>query len=76
MKNNKFKGWLFFLVSIAIVIMLFYFTQGGNNGLKVDLLGSNASGTTIEQLIGDGKTKESEIKYICISDGGIGYALK
>jgi hypothetical protein len=55
--------------------MFFYFTQGGNNGLKLDLLGVNATGNTIQQLIGDG-SKESEIEYICISDGGIGYALK
>jgi len=74
-KNSKIKGWLFFIISIAIVVMLFYFTQGGNNGTKVDLLGNNADGTTIEQLIGDG-SKESEIEYICITDGGVGYVLK
>ena len=27
-------------------------------------------------LIGDGTTKESDIKYICICDNGVGYVLK
>ena len=77
MKKGKYSGWLFFLLSVGLIIMLIYFTGGANLGQKINITGSSSSTgiTTIEELIGDG-TKESQIKYICISDNGVGYVLK
>ena len=77
MKKNNFKGWLFFLLSIGLIIMLIYFTGGSNLGQKINITGDSSSAgvTSIEELIGDG-TRESQIKYICISDNGTGYVLK
>ena len=77
MKNGKYKSWLFLLLSVGLIIMLIYFTGGSNLGQKINITGSSSSTgvTTIEELIGDG-TKESQIKYICISDNGVGYVLK
>ena len=77
LKKGKYSGWLFFLLSVGLIIMLIYFTGGANLGQKINITGSSSSTgiTTIEELIGDG-TKESQIKYICISDNGVGYVLK
>ena len=77
MKNNKNKGWIFFFLCLAIVILMIYFTQGSNNGEKIEIIGnSSTTGTkTVQELIGDG-SRESEIKYICIRDDGIGFVLK
>ena len=77
MKKNNFKGWLFFLLSMGLIIMLIYFTGGSNLGQKINITGDSSSAgvTSIEELIGDG-TRESQIKYICISDNGVGYVLK
>lgn len=75
MKNKKFRGWMFFFLCIAVVVMLFYFTSGSNNGQKIDLFGTSENSVTVEQLIGDG-TKESQIEYICICDNGVGYVIK
>ncbi len=58
--------------------MLIYFTGGSNIGQKINISGNSASTgvSTLEELIGDGTTKESDIKYICICDNGVGYVLK
>lgn len=76
MKNSKNKGWIFFFLCLAIIVLLIYFTQGSNNGEKIEIIGnSSTTGTkTVQELIGDG-TQESEIKYICIRDDGIGFVL-
>jgi len=78
LKNGNFKKWLFFFLSLALIVMVIYFTNGSNLGEKVNISGSSSSTgiTTLEELIGDGTTRESKIKYICISDNGVGYVLK
>ena len=78
MKSSKSKSWLFLLLSLGLIIMLIYFTGGSNIGQKINISGSSASTgvSTLEELIGDGTTKESDIKYICICDNGVGYVLK
>ena len=77
MKTNKTKGWLFFLLSVLLIVMLIYFTGGPNLGKEVNISGSSSfSGVqTLEELIGDG-TEESEIKYIAFGSDGIGYVLR
>ena len=77
MKNNKTKGWLFFLLSILLIVMLIYFTGGSNLGKEINISGSSSfSGVqTLEELIGDG-TEESEIKYIAFGSDGVGYVLR
>ena len=77
MKNSKTKGWIFFFLCLAVIVILIYFTQGSNNGEKIEIIGnSSTTGTkTIQQLIGNGE-QESQIKYICIRDDGVGFVLK
>ena len=77
MKNNKTKGWVFFLLSVLLIVMLIYFTGGSNLGKEINISGSSSfSGVeTLEELIGDG-TKESEIKYIVFGSDGVGYVLR
>ena len=77
MKTNKTKGWLFFLLSVLLIVMLIYFTGGPNLGEKIDIsYTSSFSGVkTLQELIGDG-TEESEIKYIAFGSDGVGYVLR
>ena len=85
LKNNKSKNWIFFIVSLLVIVALIYFTQTGNNGKKVDIFGQSSDGSsTVQELIGNAyrengewKFKEkSSISYIAISNNGIGYILK
>lgn len=89
MKSNKMRNWLFFLLIGVLVILLIYFTSASNLGTLVNITGDSSVSkiTTLEELIGrpeisgdgDNQTKvykkESKIKYICISNNGIGYVL-
>ena len=85
MKKGKSKGWLIFFLCMAFIVALMYFTQGSNNGTKIEMFGSSSTTgvKTVEELIGiptenaNGKqyTEESKIKYICICDNGVGYVI-
>lgn len=83
MKNNKVRNWLFFLLIGVLIVLLIYFTTASNLGKEVNITGDSSVSkiTTIEELIGSkdetsGKYKQqSKIKYICISNNGIGYVL-
>ncbi len=86
MNKSKSRSWIFFLISIAVIILLIYFTQGGNLGKKIDIFGQSESGaSSVQELIGatykdnEGNWQfegESSISYICISSNGRGYILK
>ena len=82
--SGKAKGWIFLIISLIAVVLLIYFTQGGNTGQRISLFGGENS---IEQLIGAESVLdendqpvgwtfngESKIEYIYASTSG-GYIL-
>ena len=82
--NNKAKSWILFIVSLLAIVFLIYFTQGTNNGTRINAFGTSDNGKgSVVELIGakkdnDGKwifDKESSIKYISINTNGVGFVI-
>ncbi len=74
-KTNRLQAWIYFALALILVVGIIYLSSAGSIGEEVDFYGLNTDKMTVQSLIGDGTT-ESEIRYIAITDNGMGYILK
>lgn len=85
MKNGKYRGWVVFLISLVLIVVLLYITQSGSLGTKLTVTGGDNS---LQKLLNIEsydpqasagqvvfKEEESNIAHITTGDNGVCYII-